>query len=154
MFRQRVVLIPLMHAMLVADLQQRVQGNPLLSSSGFGDSSYCMFKRLLSDIQCNLRLRGRCHDSERRLQAGDRERPAGRPEPTAQTASNPQQDLEGKTLSELHNIIIVLKTKHHREGVSAAERSRWVRARHVFEEKLKKLPHVKGVCSNDIIING
>ena len=59
-----------------------------------------------------------------------------------------------KSLSELHEIIIALKTKHYREGLSADERDRWVMARHAFDRKRQKLPKAKGVCSNDIIING
>ena len=84
-----------------------------------------------------------------------------RPRPTAQTSSYPNlsnpevdQDLESKTLSELHDIIIALKTKHYYQGgTSAVERVRWARARQVFEQKQQALPHLKGVCNNDIIIN-
>ncbi len=61
------------------------------------------------------------------------------------------QDLEGKTLSELQDIIVALKIKHYREGTSAAERNRWVRARQLFEQKLQKLPQVWGVSNNDIL---
>jgi hypothetical protein len=65
------------------------------------------------------------------------------------------QDLEDKTLSELHDIIITLKTKHYIEGVSAAERTRWVRAKYLFEKKLQKLPCSTGnTCDYNIVING
>ncbi len=57
-------------------------------------------------------------------------------------------------MSELYDIIVALKIKHYREGVSAAERSRWVRAKQLSEQKRQKLRQVWGVSSNDILING
>ena len=84
-----------------------------------------------------------------------------RPPPVAQTEgilslSDPAayQDLDGRTLSELHGIILALKTKHHREGVSEAEHRRWAIAKHIFRQKLQALPRVQGACENNITING
>ncbi len=64
------------------------------------------------------------------------------------------EDLEGNTLFELHDIIIALKTKHYRQALSPTEHERWVRAKSVLEQRLDKLPLTKGVSDCDISING
>ena len=64
------------------------------------------------------------------------------------------EDLEGKTLFELHDIVIALKTKHYRQGLSPTESERWVRAKSVLEQRLEKLPLTKGVSEFNISING
>lgn len=64
------------------------------------------------------------------------------------------EDLEAKTISELRDIIITLKTKYYREGVCSAERTRWAMAKSVFEQKLQKLPRTTGFSDSNITING
>ncbi len=61
-------------------------------------------------------------------------------------------DLEGKTLFELHAIIVALKIKQYQKGLSPTEQERWVRAKSVREQRLEKLPLTKGVSDCNVSV--
>jgi hypothetical protein len=61
--------------------------------------------------------------------------------------------MEGKTMSELHEIIVALKIKDYKYGLSAAERNKWAWARTLYQQGRQNLHHVWGVSSNDTLID-
>jgi hypothetical protein len=61
--------------------------------------------------------------------------------------------MEGKTMSELHEIIVSLKIKDYKYYLSAAERNQWASARKLYQQGRQNLHHVWGVSSNDILLD-
>jgi hypothetical protein len=59
------------------------------------------------------------------------------------------QDLEDKSVGELNEIIIELKTKHYfGGGLTSIERKRYRMAKALFRQKLQNLPYVTPVGSS------
>ena len=61
-------------------------------------------------------------------------------------------DLNSKTITELNNVIILLKTKNYKDGITSAEYRYLMLSKHICDQKLQKLPKAYGVCNNDIFI--